>query len=69
MAHITEKELEMMLQTEYQKGIKYGVEMMQQKIRKAYDNGTPLEVNGRAVFLKSDIQNLRDIMEELERKK
>lgn len=66
MLNIKEKDLEMMLQAEYQKGIKYGMEKMQQKIRKAYENGTPLEVDGRAVFLKSDIQNLRDIMEDLE---
>lgn len=63
MLYIKEKDLEILLQAEYQKGM----EKMQQKILMACEQGSPIDIGGRAYFVKSDIQNLRDIMEDLEK--
>lgn len=39
---------------------------MEERLLLACENGNPIEINGRAYFIKSDIQNLRDIFEDLE---
>ena len=38
---------------------------MKEKLLLAAENGTPIEINGRAWWLKSDIENLRDIFEDI----
>lgn len=43
-----------------------GMELMMEKLRMAAENGTPIEIDGRAWYLKSDIENLRDIFEDME---
>ena len=44
-----------------------GVKLMQQKMLSACENGTPIELlDGRAYFIKSDMQNLHDIFSDLE---
>ena len=50
----------------YQDGIKHGLKLMEERLLLACENGNPIEINGRAYFIKSDIQNLRDIFEDLE---
>lgn len=39
---------------------------MQEKMLLACEKGTPIEIDGRAFFIKSDIQNLHSIFAELE---
>lgn len=50
----------------YQDGIKHGLKLMEQRLLLAYENGNPINIEGRAYFVKSDIQNLKDIFEDLE---
>ena len=39
---------------------------MEQKILKACEEGKPIEIDGRVYFVKSDIQNLREIFAKME---
>ena len=55
-----------MMEEQYNRGITVGMELMMEKLRIAADNGTPIEIDGRAWYLKSDIENLRDIFEDME---
>lgn len=70
MLLISEKELETMLQAQYQKGIaegtQMGIRLMEERLLLACENGNPVGIKGRAYFVKSDIQNLRDIMDDME---
>ena len=54
------------MEEQYNRGITVGMELMIEKLRMAADNGTPIEIDGRAWYLKSDIENLRDIFEDME---
>lgn len=58
--------MEQMMEEQYNKGITVGMELMMEKLRMAAENGTPIEIDGRAWYLKSDIENLRDIFEDME---
>jgi hypothetical protein len=58
--------MEQMMEDQYNRGITVGMELMMEKLRMAADNGTPIEIDGRAWYLKSDIENLRDIFEDME---
>lgn len=60
------EKMEQMVEEQYNKGIAVGMELMMEKLRMAADNGTPIEIDGRAWYLKSDIENLRDIFEDME---
>ena len=66
MLFIEEKELQHMLDTQYKKGIEIGIKLMQKRMLLACENGNPIELDGRAYFVKSDIQNLRNIMYDME---
>lgn len=48
------------------KGIGIGVSLMQERMLLACENGTPINIEGRACFIKSDMQNLHDIFADLE---
>lgn len=63
--------MKMMFKTEtesqiYEFGKAKGVGEVEQKILEAANNGTPINIEGRAWFLKSDIQNLRDLFDDME---
>lgn len=47
-------------------GIEIGIKIMQQRMLLACENGTPINIEGRVFFIKSDIQNLHDIFTDLE---
>lgn len=66
MLHIEESELKKLLEHEYRKGFAEGMKLMEQRMLLANENGTPLEIAGRVWFIKSDMENLRDIFEDLE---
>lgn len=64
---MTERELKIMLDHAERRGIEQGIKIIQQRMLLACENGTPIELpDGRAYFIKSDIQNLYDIFSDLE---
>ena len=70
MLLVSEKMLQTMLQAQYQKGVtdgtQIGIHLMEERLLFACENGKPVGIKGKACFVKSDIQNLRDIMDDLE---
>lgn len=64
---MTERELKVMLEQAERRGIEKGIQLMQGKMLLACKSGIPIEIEGRAYFIKSDIQNLHDIFESLEK--
>lgn len=58
--------MENLLEKRFQEGIRQGIKLMQQKMLAACENGTPIEIDKRGYWIKSDLQNLRDIFEDLE---
>ena len=56
-----------MFQDAFEQGIVTGIKLMEQKILKACEEGKPVEIDGRAYFVKTDIQNLRDIFDKMEK--
>lgn len=51
---------------QYNRGVAHGIQLMMEKLKLAAVNGTPIEIDGRAWYLKSDLENLRDIFEDME---
>ena len=66
MLVIEERDLEKLLEEKYREGIAVGVELMKQKMLLSCENGTPINIEERAYFVRSDLQNLRDIFDGLE---
>lgn len=56
-----------MFQDAFEQGIVTGIKLMEQKILKACEEGKPVEIDGRAYFVKTDIQNLREIFDKMEK--
>ena len=56
-----------MFQDAFEQGIVTGIKLMEQKILMACEEGKPVEIDGRAYFVKTDIQNLRDIFDKMEK--
>lgn len=67
MLHIEEKELNKLLEAEYHKGVIHGVKLMKRRMLLSCENGTPINIEERAYFIKSDLQNLRDIFDDIEK--
>lgn len=59
--------LQQLLKKEYQKGFRDGVNLMEQKMLLACDNGNPVFINGEAYFIQDAISNLRGIFADLEK--
>lgn len=66
MVFIKEKQTQQALDYKYRKGIQDGIKIMQQRMLLACENGTPINIEGKAFFVRSDLQNLRDVMDDLE---
>lgn len=66
MLSIEEKDLERLLEKKYQEGICHGVKIMKERMLLACENGYPINIEGKAFFIKSDIENLRCIFADLE---
>lgn len=62
MLHIEEYDLELKLKEQFLNGM----EEMKQRMLQACENGIPINIEGRAYFIKSDMENLRDIFADLE---
>lgn len=62
--------LEEITQEEYERGVRHGIQLgillMKHKLLLACENGTPIEINGRVYFVKTDIDNLRAIFDDME---
>lgn len=56
----------MIFQDAFEQGIVTGIKLMEQKILKACEEGKPIEIDSRVYFVKSDIQNLREIFAKME---
>lgn len=67
MIYMEESQLQQLLEAEYQKGVQHGAKIMQQRMLLACENGTPLDIDGRAYFVRSDLQNLREIISDIGR--
>ena len=67
MVRINEKQMQQALDIQYKKGVEDGIKLMKQRMLLACENGTPIEIDGRAFFVRSDLQNLHDIMDDLEK--
>ena len=67
MVRINEKQMQQALDIQYRKGVEDGITLMKQRMLLACENGTPIEIGGRGYFVRSDLQNLRDIMDDLEK--
>lgn len=63
---MTEQELKAMLDHAERRDIEQGIKLMQERMLLACENGNPISINGKAYFIKSDIQNLHDIFADLE---
>ena len=48
------------------RGVMQGIKIMEQRILLACENGNPLNIEGKAFFICSDIDNLRGIFADLE---
>ena len=59
--------MKFMFQDAFEQGIVTGIKLMEQKILKACEEGKPVEIDGRVYFVKSDIQNLREIFDKVEK--
>lgn len=66
MLHIEEKELHRLLEAAYHKGVMHGIKLMEQRMLLACENGTPINIEEMAYFVRSDMDNLRDIFDDLE---
>ena len=67
MVAIKKEQMQQALNYQYNKGVLDGIKIMKQRMLLACENGTPIEIDGRAYFVRSDLQNLRDIMDDLEK--
>lgn len=59
--------MKFMFQDTFEQGVVAGIKLMEQKILKACEEGKPIEIDGRVYFVKSDIQNLREIFDKMEK--
>lgn len=59
--------MKLMFQDTFEQGVVTGIKLMEQKILKACEEGKPVEIDGRVYFVKSDIQNLREIFDKMEK--
>ena len=67
MVAIEKGQMQQALNYQYNKGVLDGIKIMKQRMLLACENGTPIEIDGRASFVRSDLQNLRDVMDDLEK--
>lgn len=65
MICMEEKELNELLEAENKKGILLGIKLMEERMLLACEAGSPIAIKNRAYFVKSDIQNLREIMDKM----
>ncbi len=50
----------------YEAGIAEGIKQMEAKIQAQWERGKPIFANGRLWWIKSDLDNLNDIMDDIQ---
>ena len=58
-----EQQLQNKLDEYYNRGIQQGIRMVKDKMLLACKKGTPIEIDGRVYYIRSDLENLKEIME------
>lgn len=58
-----EQQLQDKMDEYYNRGIQHGIRMMKDKMLLACKKGTPIEIDGRVYYIRSDLDNLKEIME------
>lgn len=56
-----------LIEQAYKKGFAEGVRLMEQRMLLAAENGTPINIEGRAYFIQDDMGHLKEIFAEIER--
>lgn len=59
-------ELKQQFETAYHKGILHGVQLMKNRLLLACENDTPIEIDGKAYYVQSDIEHLQQIFRKIE---
>ena len=67
MMPVKEKWFLSVMDAEFWRGVNRGIEFMKQKIVLSYETGNPIEIDDKVYFIKGDLENLREIMEDLGR--
>lgn len=67
MMPVKEKWFLSVMDAEFRRGVNRGIEFMKQKIVLSCETGNPIEIDDKVYFIKGDLENLRGIMEDLER--
>lgn len=67
MVVIEKEQLQQLLNYQYCKGMEDGIKIMSHRMLLACDMGTPISIDGQAFFIRSDLQNLRDVMDDMEK--
>ena len=57
-----------LIEQAYKKGFAEGVRLMEQRMLLAAENGTAINIEGRAYFVQNDMNHLKEIFAEIERK-
>lgn len=60
---MTEKEVLKLVEEAKQKGYDDGIDYMKREILSACESGKPIEIDGKAYFIQSDIEHLRKLMD------
>lgn len=58
-----EQQLQDKLDEYYNRGIQQGIRMVKDKMLLACKKGTPIEIDGKVYYIRSDLDNLKEIME------
>ena len=66
MVHMEDSTLNELLEEEKRKGILLGIRIMEKRMLLACKVGSPMTIKDRAYFVKSDLQHLREIMDQVE---
>ncbi len=65
------KELQILLNTEYEKGYEKGIKFMKQKMISVCDTDKPIEIESqgvkRAFFVQSDLKHLQKLFDDIEK--
>ena len=67
MMPVKEKWFRSAVEAEYRRGVNRGIELMKRKIVLSCETGNPIEIDDKVYFILSDLENLREIMEDQER--
>ena len=54
-----------MLDHAERRGIAQGIKLIQERVLLACENGTPIEIDGRAYWSQNDLEHLRQVIDSL----